>query len=40
MREFIGALSVFLEVQTTMVAEFYGVIHVMKEAQKMGFTNV
>jgi len=29
-----------LEVQTAMVAEFYGVIHVMEEAQKMGFTNV
>jgi len=35
-KEFISAFSVFLEVQTTMVAEFYGVIHAMEEAQKMG----
>jgi len=26
--------------QTIMVAEFYGVIHAMEEAQKMGLTNV
>jgi len=40
MREFIRAFSAFLEVQIALVAEFYGVIHVMEEAQKMGFTNV
>jgi len=40
MREFIGAFSVFLELQTTMLAEFYEVIHVMEEAQKMVLTNV
>jgi len=40
MGEFIGAFSEFLEVQTAMVAELYGVIHAMEEAQKMGFTNV
>jgi len=40
MREFIGAFSVFLEVQTTLVAEFYGLIHAMEEAQKMRLTNV
>jgi len=40
MGEFIGAFSTFLEVQTTIVAEFYGVIHDMEEAQKMGLTNV
>jgi len=40
MREFIGAFSAFLEVQTAMVAEFYGVIHDMEEAQKMWLTNV
>jgi len=40
MGKFIGVFSVFLEVQTTMVAEFYGVIHFMEKAQKMGFTNV
>jgi len=40
MGEFIGVFSAFLEVQTTMVVEFYGVIHAMEEAQKMGLTNV
>jgi len=40
MKEFIGAFPAFLEVQTTMVAEFYGVIYAMEEAQKMGLTNV
>ena len=40
MREFIGVFSAFLEVQTGLVAEFYGVIHAMEEAQKMGLTNV
>jgi len=40
MGEFIGAFYVFLEVQTALVAEFYGVLHAMKEAQKMGLTNV
>jgi len=34
------AFSAFLEVHTIIVAEFYGVIHVMKEAQKMGLTNI
>ena len=40
MREFIGAFFTFFEVQTTMVAEFYEIIYVMEEAQKMGLTNV
>jgi len=40
MREFIGVFSVVLEVQTVMVAEFYGVIYAMEEAQNMGLTNV
>jgi len=40
MGEFICAFSGFLKVQTALVAEFYGVIHVMEEAQKMGLTNV
>jgi len=40
MRDFIGGFPVFLEVQTAMIVEFYGVIHAMKEAQKMGLTNV
>jgi len=40
MREFIGVFSAFLEVQTTMIVEFYGVIHALEEAQKMELTNV
>jgi len=40
MREFIGAFSMFFEVQIAIVVEFYGVIHVMEEAQKMGLINV
>jgi len=40
MGEFIGAFSVFFEVQSAMVVEFYGVIHAIEEAPKMGLTNV
>jgi len=40
MGEFIGAFSAFLDVQTTLVAEFYGVIYALEEAQKLGLTNV
>jgi len=40
LREFVGTFSVFLEVYNAMVVEFYGVIHVMEEAQKMELTNV
>jgi len=40
MGEYIGAFSACLEVQFAMVVEFYGVIHAMEEAQKMGLTNV
>ena len=40
MKEFIGVFSVFLEVQTAIVAEFYGIIYAMEEAQKMGLSNV
>jgi len=40
MWEFIGAFSAFLEVQTALVVEFYGIIQAMEEAQKMGLTNV
>jgi len=36
MREFIRAFSAFLEVQTVLVAEFYGIIHALEEAQKIG----
>jgi len=40
MGEFIRAFSVFLDVQTVLVAEFYGVIYALEEAQKLGLTNV
>jgi len=36
----IGAFSAFLEVQTALVAQFYWVIHAIKETQKMELTNV
>jgi len=38
--EFIGGFSAFLDIQIALVVEFYGVIHVMEEAQKMDLTNV
>ena len=38
--EFIGAFSAFLDVHTVLVAEFYGVIYALEEAQKLGLTNV
>jgi len=40
MGESFRAFSAFLEVQTTLVAKFYGVIHAMEEAEKMWLTNV
>jgi len=40
MENFIGASFAFLEVQTALIAEFYGVIHAVEEAQKMRLTNV
>jgi len=40
MGEFIGAFSEFIEVHTVFVAEFYGVIHDMEEAQKTGLINL
>jgi len=40
MEEFIRAFFAFLEVQIALVAEFYGVIHVMEETRKMGLSNV
>ena len=30
MREFIGGFSTFIEVQTALIAEFYGVIYAME----------
>jgi len=40
MGEFIRAFSAFLDVQTTLVAEFYGVIYALEEAQKLKLSNV
>jgi len=40
MEEFIGAFSAFFDVQTALVAEFYGVIYALEETQKLGLTNV
>jgi len=40
MGEFIGVFSAFLDVQIALVAEFYGVIYTLEEAQKFGLTNV
>jgi len=40
MEEFIGTFSAFLDVQTALVTEFYGVIYALEEAQKLGLTNV
>jgi len=40
MGQFIDGFSVFVDVQTSMVVECFGVIHVMEEAQKMGLTSV
>jgi len=37
---FIGAFSAFLNVDTTLVAEFYGVIYALEGSQKLGLTNV
>jgi len=39
MREFIGAFSAFLDVQTALVSD-YGVIYALEEAQKLGLINV
>jgi len=40
MEEFIGAFFTFLDVQTALVVEFYGVIYALEETQKLGLTNV
>jgi len=40
MTDFISVFSAFPEVQIFMVVEFYGVIHVVEEAQKIRLTNV
>jgi len=38
--EFISGFFVFLDVQTTLVAEFYEVIHAIEQTQKMGLTSL
>jgi len=40
MREFIGGFSAFLDVQVTLVEEFYGVIHDIEQTQKMSLTSL
>jgi len=40
MEKFIGGFSTFLGIQTTLVVEFYGVIHTIAEAKKMDFTSL
>jgi len=40
MEEFIGGFSVFLEVQTALMTEFYGFMYAMEETQKMSLTSV
>ncbi|XP_068503599.1 uncharacterized protein [Phaseolus vulgaris] len=40
MEEFIGGFSTFLDIQNALVAEFYGVIHVIEEVKKMGFSSL
>jgi len=40
MGEFIGGFFSFLDVQTALIFEFYGVIYAMEEAQRMGLTSV
>jgi len=36
----IGGFSVFLDIWTALVAVFYGVIHAIEEAKKMGLTSL
>jgi len=40
MGKFIGGLSIFIDIQTVLVAEFYGVIHVIEKTQKMSLTSL
>jgi len=40
MGEFIGGFSTFLDIQMTLVVEFYEVIHAIKETKKMGLTSL
>jgi len=40
MKEFIDSFSTFLDIQTTLIAEFYEVIHAIEEAKKMGLTSL
>ena len=40
MVEFISGFYAFLDIQTSLVTEFYGVIHVIEEAQKMDLNSL
>jgi len=40
MRKFFDSFSVFIDAQTVLVTELYGVIYAMEEFQNMGFTNI
>jgi len=40
MEEFIEVFSTLFEVHIALVAEFYGIIHTIKEAQKIRLINV
>jgi len=37
---FIGGFSAFVDVKTTLTVEFYGFIHAIEQAQKMGLTSL
>jgi len=40
MRKFIGGFFHFLNVQTVLVVEFYGVIYAIEQPQKMSLTSL
>jgi len=40
MEDFIGGFTSFLDIQNALVAEFYGVIHAIEEAKKMGISSL
>jgi len=40
MREFIGSFSAFLNVQTALIGEFYEVMHVIEQTQKMSLISL
>jgi len=40
MRQFIGGFFAFLDIHTTLVAQFYEIIHVIKETKNMSLTSL